>query len=197
MVTFRVMEDRSDELLLERIARERSHAAFAELVNKHAGKFRQLAFRFLGSKEDAEDMIQDAFLKLWRNPELWSKSKQTRFTTWFYRVIVNQCLDEKRKHKPLPILDGVEFEDKQMPVDEALSLKQRQMRLETAFQSLPEPMQASLNLNFYEAVPHKQAAEIMGMSVQAFQSLLMRAKTALKDAIAANAAVKVRRYDAS
>lgn len=184
----------SDEALLGQIARVGSHAAFAELVRRHAGRYRAAAYRFVHSREEAEDIVQDAFLKLWRNPGMWDPSRQTSFTTWFYRIILNQCLDYKRRHKPVPFLDGEEFTDAAPLADAVLAERQQQWQVERAFRSLPQPMQTSLNLNFYEALPHREAASLMGMSLKAFQSLLMRAKSALRDKLAEEQP-EARRYD--
>ena len=59
-----------------------------------------MAYRFVGNRTEAEDMVQEAFLKLWERPAMWQVDKDTAFTTWFYRVVVNMCLDYKKKKKP-------------------------------------------------------------------------------------------------
>jgi RNA polymerase sigma-70 factor (ECF subfamily) len=175
----------SDEDLLGQITAHRSHAAFSELVRRHSIKFRHLAFRFTNTQQDAEDIVQDAFLKLWHRPELWNADKQVKFTTWFYRIITNQCLDFQRKAKPLPIAENHDFEDESPTAYEHLAEKQQRMKVELAFQSLPQNMQTSLNLSFFEPIPNADAAEVMGMSLKAFQSLLFRAKQAFKEKIQA------------
>jgi len=189
-----VAEHETDEALLARLSAPQSHAAFAMLVRRHAPRFRQLAFRYVGTSDMAEDIVQDAFLKLWDKPGLWHAGSNAKFTTWFYRVVVNQCLDHLRKQKTVPILEGQDFESSDMPVDQQLEAKRQGMQVEEAFRKLPLPMQTSLNLSFYEHVPNAAAAEIMGLSLKAFQSLLMRAKKALKDSIM-NQPVAARHYE--
>ena len=177
------LTEKSDEELLDLIAGQGSHAAFSELVQRHARKFSKLAFRFTNSNEEAEDIVQDSYLKLWRDPRIWNKSKHTKFTTWFYRIILNRCIDLKRRRKHVPITDYDAFTDDMPLADENLQIKQQTISVESAFRSLSQNMQTALNLSFYEGLPHKEAAEIMGTSLKAFQSILMRSKYALKEKI--------------
>ena len=92
-----------DNELLDKI-QQGDHAAFSLLVERHHQKFYHLAYRYLGHQDEAEDMVQIAFLKLWEDPFRWNKNKGTKFTTWFYRVVINLCLDHKKKFKSLLLL---------------------------------------------------------------------------------------------
>jgi len=74
-----------------------SHEAFAALVCRHSNRFYRIAYRLVSNKDDAEDIVQEAFLKLWGRPKLWDPNKRAKFTTWFYKVIVNQCFDHNKK----------------------------------------------------------------------------------------------------
>lgn len=191
-----VISTDTDEMLLDKIRRSSSHAAFTELVNRHALRFRKLAFRFTNSVADAEDIVQEAFLALWQRPDMWDGGKSVKFTTWFYRVIVNRCLDRARKKKPLPMPEEDVFEDESESADARMIRREREDRVEAAFRHLPEPMQTALNLSFYEPVPNKEAADIMGLSVKAFQSLLMRAKISLRERVMDTMKEDGRRYAA-
>ncbi len=159
------------------------HAAFSELVERHANKYRSLAYRFTNNVNDAEDIVQDAFIKLWANPDAWESNKGAKFTTWFYRVVSNQCLDFKRKKKARPFGEHEEFEDKADSQDDALFEKQRLEAVDASMQTLNPDMQKALNLGFYEGLPRAEAAEIMNMKIDAFKSLLIRSKSALKYAV--------------
>jgi RNA polymerase sigma-70 factor (ECF subfamily) len=98
----RSLSDLDDELLVYEI-QEGSHDAFVELVGRHAKRFYGVAYRLLFSKNDAEDAVQQAFLRLWERRSFWDSHKGAKFTTWFYRVVVNLCLDNKRRKKPMPL----------------------------------------------------------------------------------------------
>jgi len=86
-----------DAWLLTRL-QEGEHAAFTILVQRHASRFYRVAYRFVSNRAEAEDIVQDAFLKLWERPNMWQAGKNTAFTTWFHRVVINLCLDRTRKN---------------------------------------------------------------------------------------------------
>ena len=72
-----------DESLIRQIGEKENHKAFTALVNRHSKRFYSIAYRILFNKNDAEDIVQKAFLKLWNRPKLWKQSKDAKFTTWF------------------------------------------------------------------------------------------------------------------
>ena len=94
--------DKDDSELLA-LVQDGSHPAFAALVERHTERFYRLAFRYLQNREAAEDVVQDAFLKLWENPATWQPDQNSRFTTWFYRIVVNLCLDWQKRKRPVAL----------------------------------------------------------------------------------------------
>jgi RNA polymerase sigma-70 factor (ECF subfamily) len=162
-----------------------NHAAFAEMVTRHTDKFFALAVRTLQHQGDAEDVVQSAFIKFWRRPQMWQADK-AKFTTWFYRVIINACHDHRRTHSREVLAEPEVFEMvmPHSPSEEALaSDKQyqgwRQSCLESGIRNLPRSQRDALNLVVYSELPQKQAAEILGVSLKALESLLVRAKRSL------------------
>jgi RNA polymerase sigma-70 factor (ECF subfamily) len=172
--------DKEDGELLALIQDGNGHA-FAELVERHTARFYRLAFRYLQNKEAAEDVVQDAFLRLWENPGLWRPDRNTKFTTWFYRIVVNLCLDVRKKKKPEAIEDETSIIDERQPVDETMIQTQKQQALEKEIAGLPERQRTALNLCFDQGMSNQEAADIMGLNLKALQSLLMRAKSTLKE----------------
>lgn len=172
--------DKQDDELLARI-QDGNGPAFAELVERHTERFYRLAFRYLQNKEAAEDVVQDAFVKLWENPALWRSERNTKFTTWFYRIVVNLCLDARKKKKPEALEDETSIIDERKAVDEAMIESQEQQALEREIAGLPERQRVALNLCFGQGLSNQEAADIMGLNLKALQSLLMRAKTTLKE----------------
>lgn len=193
------MDDRvselDDESLLRRI-QDGNHAAFASLVRRHAKRFYGVAYRIVHDRDDAEDLVQAAFLKLWERPDLWDQRKQTKFTTWFYTVVTNLCLDHAKRKRPLPLPDAIELVDGAPGQDDLLDGKQRRAALDRLIRRLPERQQLALNLCFYEELSNQEAADIMGVNLKALQSLIMRAKTTLKEQLK-EAPVKVTQGDES
>jgi RNA polymerase sigma-70 factor (ECF subfamily) len=168
-----------DESLICQI-QEGKHEAFREIVDRHSKRFYSTAYRLLFSKNDAEDIVQQAFLKLWERRLFWNPNKGAKFTTWFYRVVVNLCLDHNRKKRPIPLCENMEYIDKQDGQEILLDEKRKQVLLDRFIQELPERQQLALTLCFYEGLSNKEAAEIIGIKLKALQSLIMRAKTTLK-----------------
>ena len=155
--------------------------AFAVLVERHNERFYRLAFRYMQNKAAAEDVVQDAFLKLWENPANWQPERNNKFTTWFYRVVVNLCLDQRKRKGPVALDEELPLVDDRAPVDEMMMHAQEQRILEKEIAALPERQRSALNLCFDEGLTNQEAAEVMGLNLKALQSLIMRAKTTLKE----------------
>ncbi len=173
-------DEQGDDTLLARI-QDGSHHAFTVLVTRHASRFYRVAYRFTGSREESEDTVQDAFLKLWERPDLWQEGRNAKFTTWFHRVVVNRCLDRAKKKTPLPLDPDFAVADTGELQDELLAHSEEQRAVEQAIRDLPERQRTALNLCFYEELSNQEAAEVMGVHIKALQSLLMRAKATLRD----------------
>lgn len=173
----------SDEILMGRI-KSGDHAAFAVLVRRHTDRFYAAAYRLCGRADEAEDIVQDAFLKLWNKPDVYDPARGAKFTTWFYRVVTNLTLDRMRRHKKQHGSDVLELmPDKSAGADEVMVTTEEQKSLEAAIRALPERQRVALNLCFYEGLSNKEAADILGVGVKGLESLLMRAKAGVRDAL--------------
>jgi RNA polymerase sigma-70 factor, ECF subfamily len=172
--------DKQDDELLA-LVQDGSGQAFAVLVERHAQRFYRLAFRYLQNREAAEDVVQDSFLKLWENPSLWQPDRNSKFTTWFYRIVVNLCLDQLKRKKPEALDDDSLVTDDHEPVDKMIMREQEQKMVEKEIAALPERQRTALNLCFDEGLTNQEAADVMGVNLKALQSLIMRAKTTLKE----------------
>ena len=162
-----------------------NHDAFAELVSRHTDRFFALAYRSLQHQADAQDVVQSAFIKLWQKPQSWDSSKSL-FTTWFYRLIVNACHDHRRKNKRVMVVDSQVLEaaagtaaSEQCLLEQQQHIAQQQQFLELAISRLPASQRDAINLVVYSELPQLQAAEIMGLSLKALESLLVRAKRSM------------------
>lgn len=174
--------DDTDESLM-RLIRLESHQAFAILVRRHTDRFFAAGYRLTGNAGEAEDLVQDAFLKIWQKPDIWKDDKGAKFTTWFYRILVNQNIDRMRKNKNMAQDNSIlEFmPDSRATPETETAQNEEQRRIEDAMNSLPERQKTALNLCFYEGLSNAEAAKIMDVKVKALESLLIRAKTGLKE----------------
>lgn len=172
----------SDESLMRQI-RQGSHQAFATLVRRHTDRFYASSFRLSGSAAEAEDLVQDAFLKIWQKPDLWKDDRGAKFTTWFYRILVNQNIDRLRKTQKVTSNDTMLpfiADGRNSPEAEAV-MNEEQAQIERALSALPERQKTALTLCFYEGLSNAEAAQAMGVKLKALESLLMRAKAGLKE----------------
>lgn len=174
-----------DDAALMKLVVAGNHDAFSEIVARHTTKFFGLAFRTLQSHSDAEDVVQAAFIKLWQKPTVWQQGK-AQFTTWFYRVVLNACYDYQRKHSRVTSVDHDSLEVlTQSVIGEQERLEDDQMQrwqkhcLTLAIQKLPDSQRDALNLVVYGEMPQRQAAEVLGTTVKAIESLLVRAKRSI------------------
>jgi len=175
-------DKRSDAALMAAIAAG-EQSAYAALVSRHSMRFFRLAYRLTGRHEDAEDVVQDAFIQLWRAPHMWDPSRGSLFTTWFYQVVSNRALSLRRQAARHPQEALGDIIDSQCGAEEALNAKHRRLWLESRIRALPERQKLALVLCFYEELSNHEAAEAMGIGIKALQSLLMRAKAALREDI--------------
>lgn len=174
------LENLSDEGLMERVQKN-DHQAFSVLVRRRTDMFYAAAYRMVMNQQDAEDVVQDAFLKIWDRPQIWKAGKGAKFTTWFYRIVVNSSIDKLRQVKSDNVSDLEEVVSNNNSQEYEMTLNEEQKALEEAITELPEKQMLALNLCFYEGLSNKEAAEIMKVSVKALESLLMRAKSGLRD----------------
>ena len=172
-------ESPDDEILLDEIQKGNS-SAFAVLVKRHSRKYYGLAYRYTASREEAEDIIQTAFVKLWENPDAWNPRKGAKFTTWFYRIVLNLCLDRGKKRKEFIVSESFEARDENRNQERDVAGGEERELLAKEITALPSRQKTALILCFYEDLSHENAAKTMNVSVKALQSLLMRAKTTLK-----------------
>ena len=172
--------EKDDHELLTLI-QDGSHDAFAVLVQRHTERFYRLAYRYVQNRETAEDIVQDAFLKLWEDPGRWQPERNNKFTTWFYRIVVNLCLDWQKKKRPLALDEELPLADERETPDTAMIRTQEQQVLEQEIAALPERQRMALNLCFAEGLSNQEAAEVIGVRLKALQSLIMRAKATLKE----------------
>ena len=178
------MTDRSDDELM-RLAGGGDHAAFSALVARHLRRAGSVAGRVMGSRAEAEDVVQEAFLRAWLKAPDWQPAETggAKFSTWFYRVVMNLCIDRKRKPGTAPLEAAGEIPDPGADGFAHVAAGETRQRVAAALEQLPERQRAALTLCHYEGMSNIEAAEILDLSVGAVESLLVRARRNLRGAL--------------
>ncbi|WP_283967331.1 RNA polymerase sigma factor [Tritonibacter sp. AK171] len=174
----------SDEALLVRFGNGDPSVA-VELTQRLAPRVLSLATRVLGSRAEAEDVTQEAMIRLWKIAPEW-RSGEARVTTWLYRVGMNLCIDHKRKARGGHVdLDAIpEPPDPAAGAAEALQEGARRDALQEALMTLPERQRQAVVLRHIEELTNPEIAGIMDISVEAVESLTARGKRTLAKALA-------------
>jgi RNA polymerase sigma-70 factor (ECF subfamily) len=174
-------DDALDHDLMRAVGR-RDGGAFERLSGRHYGWALGFAERMLGTRDEAEDLVQTAFLRVWQGAARWQPT--ARFSTWLYRVLYNLCMDRFRARRAdgQPIDEAVAetVADPAPGGEERVSGLQRAARVRSAMAALPERQRAALVLCYYEELSQAEAAQLLGVSEGALESLLSRGRATLR-----------------
>jgi len=168
-----------DQDLIARVAKG-DPAAVRAMVARKLPRLLGVAARMLGDRGEAEDVAQEAFLRLWRQAGRW-RPGAAMFDTWLHRVTLNLCYDRLRRRREV-LSDVVpDRADPAAGADQAMIDQARDARLAAAVAGLPERQRAALVLQYYEGLSNIEAAAAMEIGVEALESLLSRARRSLRD----------------
>jgi RNA polymerase sigma-70 factor (ECF subfamily) len=172
--------DDSDEALMVRIGRG-EQPAFRLFARRHVARSLAVALRICGNGCDAEEIVQDALLRVWQRAGEW-RPGDAKVTTWLYRVVVNLAIDHVRKSRQrfVPIEEAGDPVD---PAPDAQMLaegRQLEALMNAAILRLPARQRVALTLCYFEAMDCAEAARIMQISVSAMESLLVRGRRTLR-----------------
>jgi len=169
-------------MLVTRIA-ARDQRALRILMERHMSRALRVAQRVLINAADADDVGQEAFMRVWTHAASFDPST-ARFTTWLYRIVLNLALDrtrdQARKPKHQPIEDAADIHADEHIAEDRLIEMQQQMTLTKAMALLTDRQRAAIALFHMEGLSGRDAAQVMGLADKAFESLLIRARSALK-----------------
>ena len=168
------------------------NALVAHMVDGNKGAYRVIVERYYRGivgiarrmglvSGDAEDVAQDVFVRVWLHREKWRADGGATFKTWLYRVAVNRVIDLKRKPQ---FVDGTELDevpDEAMSAVDRLAQHQEFKRLRIAIKKLSDQQQIAINLFYDRELSNQEASTIMGVSVNAMESLLKRARKRLRE----------------
>jgi len=185
-----ITRELSSEDLMARIARGDDNA-FEILVNRHQTSVLNLVYRFIGDSTQAKDLAQEVFLRVWQTAK--SYEPKAKFTTWIYRVTANLCFNELKSARRKRLFSfhhsdemnenttKETFSDGSPSAEDLLLEKERSRQISDALQSLPDNQRMALVLKRYDDLSYQEIARVIGCSVSAVESLLVRAKRSLQE----------------
>jgi len=169
--------DDSDEALMARVARG-DERAFRELASRHLPPMLGLARRILGNAADAEDAVQEAMLRVWTYAPRWRPL--ALFRTWLTRVVVNLCIDRKRRAPWVELEAAGEIIDPAPHAGAKAERDERDRMVAAGIAQLPARQRAAIMLTYGDGMSNSQVAEILDTSVSAVETLLVRGKQNLR-----------------
>lgn len=180
--------DRDDALVARMAARDQM--ALREAYRLFGSKAHGIAWRMLGDASEAQDVTQEAMLKLWQQASDW-KAGGKGIGPWLARVTANLCIDRMRRIRPVTGVELPEREDETPGADVRLDEERLAALTHAALLSLPDRQRAAIVLTYYEEQPNSAAAEALDLNIKAFESLLLRARKALREALATRGLVSL------
>jgi len=184
-----------DEELVERFVDVRDEGAFDELVNRYSDKVYRLAYRLTGNQADAEEVLQEVFIILVE--KLNTFRAESKFSTWLYRVASNAgymylrngkkyqngslSLDDYKPYNDYGVLEGVGEKDWSGTPDYLLLSSEGHEKIEKAIAELPEDYRIVFHMKDVEGLTSKEIAKILGLSLPAVKSRVLRARLFLRD----------------
>ena len=159
-------------------------SAFCILADRHLHRVTALATRMMRNPAEAEDVVQECFLRLWRDGASW-RQKAT-VGTWLHRITYNLCLDRLRARKPTIAIEPLDLPADAAPADQHVHDREVACRLRDALDRLPVRQRHAITLVHFQELSGAEAADIMDISVTALESLLSRGRRSLRRLLAAN-----------
>lgn len=154
--------------------------AFAWLMQRHLKRMVALAQRMLGQAQEADEVAQEAFLRLWKTAPSWDPDGTATLRTWLSRVVINLCTDRLRRRRSVPLEDAGEIVDPSDSAFDTMSHADRKESVRKMLAQLPERQRTVVLLSYYEDLSGAEIARVMQTSLRAVESLLVRARRALK-----------------
>ena len=174
------MEGLADHELMARVANG-DQRSFRTLSQRHAGAALGLARSIIGNEAIAEELVQEAFLRVWVNAPRWRPD--AAFRTWLYRIVINLCLNEKRRASPLPLDAAGDPPDPAPGAETELATRERDRLVGAAVAALPARQRAAIVLTYQQGLSNAEAAAMLDTSISGIETLLVRAKRALRAAL--------------
>jgi len=153
--------------------------AFEQIFRVYRNPVFRLAYRFTGNRDDAEDLTQEIFLKVFENIGFFRY--ESSFATWLYRIAVNTCMNFQRDKKPAESLGVTDDLGSSVSPEAICERGELQRKIEAEIASLPSPLKIAFLLVVVEGMTYREASEILGLSVDALRMRVSRARQILRE----------------
>ena len=173
-----VWASKDDRELFEHIG-QGNKAAMTEFVSRYYHRIMDFSYRHLNRVADAEDIAQEAFIRVWRKAPQW-QDRELPPHSWLYRITHNLCIDELRKRKPECDVDEQYHLANDDSPEGNLYQQQKDQLLAAAIRSLSEGQRTAIVLCNYQGFSNRDAAAVMDITVEALESLLVRGRSKLR-----------------
>jgi RNA polymerase sigma-70 factor (ECF subfamily) len=176
-------EDAKAELVEVRAISAGDSAAFQRLIDREAPRLLRFALGLLGNMEDAEDVVQDTLIRLWENAATWTPD--ARIGTWLHRVCYNRAIDLLRRRRAF-VEEGAHLEtvdEAELP-DAVMVRGEAELSLREAIERLPTRQRTAVLLFHFQDFSQREAARVIGVSEEALESMLARARRQLRQQLA-------------
>lgn len=172
--------EESDEALMLRIA-DGDRSAYDQLVRRHLQRVYAVARGMVYRQQDAEDVAQDVFIRIWIYAKRWEPG-HAAVTTWLHRIVMNCCFDHLRKQsrQPLGGYDADILPDDAKDMEGQMAAAQQKEKIRRALQDLPERQRMAVTLCYLQEMTNAEAAKVMDVHIKALEGLLVRARKALR-----------------
>ncbi len=174
---------------LVKLARKGDQHAFAEMVSLYKDKLYHLAYRMTGNRQEAEDVVQDTFLRVFKNLDSYDENQ--KFSTWIYRIATNQCIDRLRKKRKIYSLDAESSDhegldgytllpsDDRTPESELL-LSETQRLIQRAMETLPPKYKSVMILRYMQDLSLQEISDVLDMPVTTVKTRVHRGREFLR-----------------
>jgi RNA polymerase sigma factor (sigma-70 family) len=177
---------RDEDAELMRRVSDGDPSAFRSVSDRHLPRVLGLATRMLSDRTEAEDVVQECFVRVWRQAGRWEP--KATVATWLHRIAYNLCIDRIRARRPTVPIEPLDPASDAQPADERIQDSDVARRVALALAGLPERQRGAIVLVHFQELPAREAASIMEISVEALESLLSRARRSLRAALIEEAA---------